>query len=334
MSSINLYYAPLEKRNKVYFLDSKYQQSNYVRDYNLNQFIIDEINSQQNLYSDFQKSKEVLNTLEESQKRVTGTEQTKKALKKELKLLMLEPEKNKEEILRITQNPIFALPPSTTKAQKAKQLALPPGSPEYLTPEIITKLESENKGTPSPARTPKSNPSRDKEGKLTPMSQLAEDAKIRVFLRGKPDYERLRVLKEPGKKYPTVKRLELFANKLNPPLAIPEDIKSKPRQLTDFIINELYLREQAPTVVPEPQPLNSSLRASLNENDEWDGMPTFKMYEEKRKAQQSKGEGEGLLSILKKNKTNNIPLTSKVVFYVHKKNVKTTRKKKLPKSKK
>lgn len=321
MSSINLYYAPLEKRNKVYFLDSKYQQSNYVRDYNLNQFIIDEINSQQNLYSDFQKSKEVLNTLEESQKKETGTEQTKKALKKELKLLMLEPEKNKEEILRITQNPIFALPPSTTKVQKPS-----------LSPALRAQLESESKMTPTPADTPKgtpkNNPSRNEKGELTPISKIAEEAKMRVILRGKPDYERLRALKEPGKKYPTVKRLELFASKLNPPIAIPEDMKSKPRQLTEYFINELYNRELAPPAAPEPQPLNSSLRASMNENDEWADMPTFASYEEKRKTPQSKG--EGLLSILKKNKTNNIPLTSKVVFYVHKKNVKTTRKKKLP----
>jgi len=321
MSSINLYYAPLEKRNKVYFLDSKYQQSNYVRDYNLNQFIIDEINSQQNLYSDFQKSKEVLNTLEESQKRVTGTEQTKKALKKELKLLMLEPEKNKEEILRITQNPIFALPPSTTKAQKVE-----------FTPELRAQLESENKTTPSPARTPK-NPytptlpgnksSRDKEGKLTPMGKLAEEATFRVLLKGTPDYERLRNLPRPGKgRYPQIEELRQFANSLDPPIKYSEDIKNKPQQLTNHIIGILYKREyrreSATTTVPEPQPFKSSLRTSMNENNE----------------DAEKSEGEGLLSILKKNKTNNIPLTSKVVFYVHKKNVKTTRKKKLPKSKK
>lgn len=317
MSSINLYYAPLEKRNKVYFLDSKYQQSNYVRDYNLNQFIIDEINSQQNLYSDFQKSKEVLNTLEESQKRVTGTEQTKKALKKELKLLMLEPEKNKEEILRITQNPIFALPPSTTKAQKVE-----------FTPELRAQLESENKTTPSPARTPK-NPytptlpgnksSRDKEGKLTPMGKLAEEATFRVLLKGTPDYERLRNLPRPGKgRYPQIEELRQFANSLDPPIKYSEDIKNKPQQLTNHIIGILYKREyrreSATTTVPEPQPFKSSLRTSMNENNE----------------DAEKSEGEGLLSILKKNKTNNIPLTSKVVFYVHKKNVKTTRKKKLP----
>jgi hypothetical protein len=86
-------------------------------------------------------------------------------------------------------NKILALPPNEQSkilallsSDQARQVILPS--------DLETALKSESKQPLTPKTPPP--PEKTKTGELTPVGQLAEDAKIRVELRGNPIYEEIR----------------------------------------------------------------------------------------------------------------------------------------------
>lgn len=116
---------------------------------------------------------------------VFSLEQNIKKLIKEKQMLALPPSSNDMQTL------LMALPES----ERSKMLTLPASERiQTLGIPLIEQLERE----PKQALTPKSPlvppPERKQNNSLTPVGQIAEDAKIRVELRGNPIYEDIRTL--------------------------------------------------------------------------------------------------------------------------------------------
>jgi len=256
----SLYFAPLEKRFQSYFLDSKYEQSNINRDYELNQFNIAELNAQQNLYNEFQKSKMVLNKLEEEQKKETGTKQAVNQLKKEGRYA---------EALALEGAKPYPQLPYDPAVERARQMVLRTSQPESLkTPESTTT--SRNGKSLSSVKSESS-----KSSAQSLASQVAEIAKI----------DKTTDIYKKWKEVEKAKRGE-NANKL---------------RTKDAMIK--FAEDNSLAYIPKTSDTLDEVRTSILSQ-----LP-------------KKMEAEGLFKRNKNKKMNNI------VFYVHSKNGKNTRKK-------
>lgn len=161
-------------------------------------------------------------------------------LKKEPAMLSIE--QNIKKLIKEKQ--MLALPPSSSdiqtlllalpKSERSKMLALPPSSSE-VTPanlivpaEVKQKIKSEQEGKPK-GGTPTSSP------KYTPISQLAEDASLRIQLKNNELYKNFRALPRANRGgFPTQNEMRKFVTDNELSVILPENANSA--VLADLII--------------------------------------------------------------------------------------------------
>jgi hypothetical protein len=215
----SLYYAPLNLRERAYYNDTKIKSDNERYDYILNQQLLFDERMQRNSYTIFENQKKLTEKLKTESKNLNAEEFQKKLYLENPEIYYLPPSE-KVQTLAIEQPKIFALPPS-----------------------ITNKIESQSKITPTPQGSPKTKKSsRKPTGELTPLGQLAEDAKIRVKLRGDPVYEGIRELersKRGEKSGLPIKRL-LMDYASNPNHNLDYDKKGTVNEIIDSMIKSRY----------------------------------------------------------------------------------------------
>lgn len=183
----SLYYAPLNKRLSAYYNEVAEKQIDINNDYVLNQQLLFDERMQRNSYAIFENQKKLTEKLKTESKNLNSEEFQKKLYLENPEIYYLPPSE-KSKVLAIEQPKVFALPPSTRTALEAEQ----EGKPKGATPKAST-----------PERT-------------TPISQLAEDATLRVQLRNYPLYEEFRALPRAKKGgLPTQDIMREFASRNN-----------------------------------------------------------------------------------------------------------------------
>lgn len=183
----SLYYAPLNKRLRSYYNEVAEKQIDINNDYVLNQQLLFDERMQRNAYAIFENQKKLTEKLKTESKNLNAEEFQKKLYLENPEIFYLPPSE-KSKILAIEQPKVFALPPSVRSALEAEQ----EGKPKGATPKAST-----------PERT-------------TPISQLAEDATLRVQLRNYPLYEEFRALPRAKKGgLPTQDVMREFASRNN-----------------------------------------------------------------------------------------------------------------------
>lgn len=206
----SLYYAPLNKRLRAYYNEVAETQIDINNDYVLNQQLLFDERMQRNAYAIFENQKKLTEKLKTESKNLNSEEFQKKLYLENPEIYYLPPSE-KSIALAIEQPKVFALPPSNT-------------SNVIVPTEVRQKIEEEQKGKPKGA-TPKAKES------LTPISQLAEDATLRVQLKDYPLYEEFRKLPK-HKGLPKQEEMRKFANKNN--ITLPD--KASSSVLADAII--------------------------------------------------------------------------------------------------
>uniref|UniRef100_A0A6C0H223 Uncharacterized protein n=1 Tax=viral metagenome TaxID=1070528 RepID=A0A6C0H223_9ZZZZ len=168
----SLYYVPLNRRLRTYYNEVAEKQIDINNDYVLNQQLLFDERMQRNAFTTFENQKKIIEKQKTESKNLNAKEFQKKLYLENPEIYYLPPSE-KSKTLAIEQPEIFALPPSTRKALEIEQEGKPKGGTPRGSP--ITKISS-----------------RKPDGELTPFGQLAEDAKIRVYLKGDPIYEKIR----------------------------------------------------------------------------------------------------------------------------------------------
>ncbi len=204
----SLYYAPLNQRLRAYYNEVKENQININNDYILNQQLLFDDRLQRNSFAIFENQKKLTEELKKKSKTLNSEDFQKKLH---------------------SENPVFYLPPS----EKSTMLALEEGpkifkldAPKYTSDivpyEVRRNIEEEQKTKPQGA-TPKSGSPKNEN--LTPLSQLAEDAKLRIELKDNPLYKEFRNLPRARRGgNPTIDKMREFAKNNN--IDIPEHANS------------------------------------------------------------------------------------------------------------
>lgn len=200
----SLYYAPLNQRLRAYYNEVAEKQIDINNDYVLNQQLLFDERMQRNSYAIFENQKKLTEKLKTESKNLNSEEFQKKLYLENPEIYYLPPSE-KSKVLAIEQPKVFALPPSTRAALEAEQEGKPKGAtPKASTPE-----------------------------RITPISQLAEDAALRVELRNYPLYEEFRALPRAKKGgLPTQDVMRAFASSNN--ITLPD--KAASSVLADLII--------------------------------------------------------------------------------------------------
>lgn len=193
----SLYYAPLNKRLRAYYNEVAETQIDINNDYVLNQQLLFDERMQRNAYAIFENQKKLTEKLKTESKNLNAEEFQKKLYLENPEIYYLPPSE-KSIALAIEQPKVFALPPSNT-------------SNVIVPTEVRQKIEAEQEGNPKGATPKASTPER-----TTPISQLAEDATLRVQLRNYPLYEEFRALPRAKKGgLPTQDVMREFASRNN-----------------------------------------------------------------------------------------------------------------------
>lgn len=208
----SLYYAPLNQRLRAYYNEVAEKQIDINNDYILNQQLLFDERMQRNSYSIFENQKKITEKLKTESKNLNSEEFQKKLYLENPEVYYLPPSE-KSKVLAIEQPKVFAI-------EQPKVFALPPST--------RAALEAEQEGKPKGGTPKASTPER-----LTPISQLAEDATLRVQLKNYPLYEEFRALPRAKKGgLPTQDVMREFASSNN--ITLPE--KAASSVLADTII--------------------------------------------------------------------------------------------------
>lgn len=210
----SLYYAPLNKRVRSYYNEKAEKQININNDYVRNQQLLYDERMALNAMAIFNNQKEIVNKLKTENINLNALEFQKKLNKENPEIYYLPPSETIN-VKAIERPKIFALDPSTT-------------SNAIVPLEVKQKIEEEQKTQPK-GSTPKANTPKN----MTPISQLAEDATLRITLKNYPLYEEFRSLPRAKKGgLPTQDVMRAFATNNN--ISLPD--KASSSVLADAII--------------------------------------------------------------------------------------------------
>lgn len=214
----SLYYAPLNQRLRAYYNEVAETQIDINNDYILNQQLLFDERMQRNSYTIFENQKKITEKLKTESKNLNSEEFQKKLYLENPEIFYLPPSE-KSKVLAIEQPKVFALPPSVREALEAEQKLLQRGA--------------------TPETTPKTTP-RTKKGELTPITKLAEDAALRIKLRGNELYEKFRSLPRAKKGgLPEIPMMKTFAEMEN----IDVTNKNTAKEIADTIIKGIAAKE-------------------------------------------------------------------------------------------
>lgn len=225
----SLYYAPLNKRLRSYYNEVVDKQIDINNNYVLNQQLLFDERMQRNSYAIFENQKKLTETLKTESKNLNAEEFQKKLHSQNPEIFYLPPSEKLIDLL--------TLPPS----ENSKTLAIEQPT-IFLPPNIREALEAEQKLLPrgaTPETTPKTTP-RTKKGELTPITKLAEDAALRIKLRGNELYEKFRALPRAKKGgLPEIPTMKTFAEMEN----IDVTNKNTAKEIADTIIKGIATKE-------------------------------------------------------------------------------------------